>query len=557
VFQYNAKGNELVESGKVEQAIKTYSEGIEKYSDDYELYSNRSVAYHIMGDGFKALQDAKKCVELNPDFVKGYSRKAEALHYLKRFKEAQAVYEQGLEKFPGDEYLQMGLENLKEEHSVTRSARGRRASVVASMSAQRNSKAAESMSEYVSLARTALELEIASKQAQLRILNSVSKKTDEEKRSLLFKILDQDGDGFLNARELSDAVRKNNSGFSFAESLDRAMDLVAIFDKDKDSKLNQEEFQKVLDAMLDAMDVSFHEFAEFLIMKMLFSEGNDALDEAVGTMADPMIQEEVKAREEYYDAILDKRMEALFQLFDLDGSGSVDFQEVALGIYHFTNDMEESVQTALSCMLLFDQNESRSLNYEEFAQLMMNIAGASGQKFDAIADQLTLAMVQDENVAVEDIAALSVADEIYNAALDEAENEKDVIQAMNALEFGKLHKLFDLWDTDHDGFVSFEELVVGMRRFKSKKAIEDTVQNAAIIMLQNDADGDQKLDRLEFAVSIVKYAKSVEADLHDLVDFMVVSSVLTDDDEFEKAYIKAISPSATKQIADLEKELDA
>jgi len=335
------------------------------------------------------------------------------------------------------------------------------------------------------------------------------------------------------------------------------MDLVAIFDEDKDSKLNQEEFQKVLDVMLENMGVSFHEFAEFLIMKMLFTEGNDALDEAVGMIADPMIQEEVKARSEFYEAVLDKRMAALFQMFDLDGSGAVDFQEVALGIYQFTHDMKESVQTAISCMLLFDQNESRSLNYEEFAQLMMNIAGASGQKFDAIADQLTLAMVQDAIVSVEDIAALSVADEIYNAALDEVENEKDIIQAMNALEFGKLHKLFDLWDTDHDGFVSFEELVVGMRRFKRKKAIEDTIQNAALVMLQNDGDGDQKLNRLEFAVAIVKYARSVGADLHELVDFMCVSSVLADDDEFEKAYVKAIGPSATKQIAALERALDA
>jgi tetratricopeptide (TPR) repeat protein len=172
------------------------------------------LAYHFKGDGFKSLQDANKCLALDPYFVKAYSREAEALHNLKRFKEAKAIYEEGLDKFPGDEYLSMGLENLMAEYSVTRSARGRRACVVASMSAQRNSKEAQSISEFVVFTRTKLELEIAGKQAQLRIINELAKKSDDDKRKLLFNLLDQDDDGYLSAQELADGVRKNNESRS-------------------------------------------------------------------------------------------------------------------------------------------------------------------------------------------------------------------------------------------------------------------------------------------------------------------------------------------------------
>jgi hypothetical protein len=90
-----------------------------------------------------------------------------------------------------------------------------------------------------------------------------------------------------------------------------------------------------------------------------------------------------------------------------------------------------------------------------------------------------------------------------------------------------------------------------MRRFQRKHGIEGDVQRAALVILSFDEDGDQKLNRMEFAITIVKYAKAVDVGVHDLVDFMCVSSVLADDDEFEKAYVKAIAPSATKAIKEI------
>jgi stress-induced-phosphoprotein 1 len=61
------------------------------------------------GDAKNALGDGVKCIELNPQFAKGYSRKGAALHSLKRYDDAAAAYEAGLLVAPNDAGLQNGL----------------------------------------------------------------------------------------------------------------------------------------------------------------------------------------------------------------------------------------------------------------------------------------------------------------------------------------------------------------------------------------------------------------------------------------------------------------
>lgn len=50
-----------------------------------------------MGRAGDALYDANKCTELQPTFVKGWSRVGAALYRLGRFSEAIKAYEKGLE----------------------------------------------------------------------------------------------------------------------------------------------------------------------------------------------------------------------------------------------------------------------------------------------------------------------------------------------------------------------------------------------------------------------------------------------------------------------------
>ena len=88
-------------------------------------------------------------------------------------------------------------------------------------------------------------------------------------------------------------------------------------------------------------------------------------------------------------------------------------------------------------------------------------------------------------------------------------------------------------------------------------AIEESVQNAALIMIGFDEDQSQSLDRVEFAKAMAKYAKAAEVSLGELVDFMTVVSCMEENSPQEKAFFKAISPQATAEIKEIEESLEA
>lgn len=50
---------------------------------DAELFSNRSLCWIRLGDGRRALRDAKWCKLLRPKWMEAYFRKAQALMLLK------------------------------------------------------------------------------------------------------------------------------------------------------------------------------------------------------------------------------------------------------------------------------------------------------------------------------------------------------------------------------------------------------------------------------------------------------------------------------------------
>lgn len=308
-------GNEAFKAKKYQEAIGHYNEAIKLDESDPVFYSNRSAAYLKSGDPSKALDDATTCLKLNPDFAKGYSRKAAAQHALKRYNDAIATLEEGQDKFPGNEMLASQLDNIKKDKELnTERVRGtvRRTSVAN----QKKAAEADSMSDFVVFAKANLELKIFALQSQLKLLNSLSDMSDEDKVSLLFSLLDKDNDGRIDARELADGIRKRNEDMSFSEGLERAIKFVALFDSDNDARLDREEFKSFLDTMLNELGVSFHELSEFLILQLLFSDGgNDPVEELVGELAAKEIDDAVKSTSAFYNTLADERMVALFLLF--------------------------------------------------------------------------------------------------------------------------------------------------------------------------------------------------------------------------------------------------
>ncbi|ETI39827.1 hypothetical protein L917_13917 [Phytophthora nicotianae] len=139
---FKVEGNKLLADKQFTDAVEMYTRAIELDPENAVYYSNRSAAYLAMGDARgKALKDAEKCIELKPDWWKGYSRKGAAEHALLRFDAARATYNEGLKLDPdntsllqaseeayaaGQEHSKQLKEQAKEQERVRKEAEERR-----------------------------------------------------------------------------------------------------------------------------------------------------------------------------------------------------------------------------------------------------------------------------------------------------------------------------------------------------------------------------------------------------------------------------------------------
>mmetsp|Transcript_39172 Transcript_39172/g.92184 ORF Transcript_39172/g.92184 Transcript_39172/m.92184 type:complete len:448 (-) Transcript_39172:44-1387(-) len=88
-------------------AIKHYGSAIKLAPEGHEslaaLHSNRSAALLQAGFETAALADADRCVELAPNWPKGYFRKGSCLRQLRRFDEARQAFQRGAKLEPVNE----------------------------------------------------------------------------------------------------------------------------------------------------------------------------------------------------------------------------------------------------------------------------------------------------------------------------------------------------------------------------------------------------------------------------------------------------------------------
>jgi len=111
-------GNKAFSAGDHPTAIKHFSEAIGLDANNHVLYSNRSAAYASLKEYQKALEDAEKCVSIKSDWSKGYGRKGAALFGLRKYREAEKAYKDGLAIDPTNEQLQKGYNDTREAASA-------------------------------------------------------------------------------------------------------------------------------------------------------------------------------------------------------------------------------------------------------------------------------------------------------------------------------------------------------------------------------------------------------------------------------------------------------
>lgn len=457
-----------------------------------------------------------------------------ALRALKRFGDEVNAYKIGVKYCPDDEALRDGMEQARRTRSAgskaSKAAKRTEATMRAASSRKRKAKKASTVSQFVVETRKNLELQLAAIQAQLKMVSELAVMKMEEKMDLLYTLLDKDGSGTIDAKELADGLRKRNDGLSFGDAIQKSIEMIAIYDEDGDAELDREEFANFVYRMCQELQASVDEFAEFLVFQILFSADDE--DEETENVDVGQLKDEVRERGQLLDALSDPRMMSLFVLFDRDGDSAVSFKEVACGLYHLTKSMEESAKATTGLLLMMDKDDKRVLVYEQFAKLILAIACAAHTSFDEVADDLTLAMTAEGaemDPAV--MKALTIADEEYRQARDAERAEKEQAKVMDALSYGRTRRLFDLWDSDGSGTIDFDELFVGLQRYQSAANTstgEEEVEEIVAALMAQDVDGDQALDKEEFAAAMVNYADAMNTDLHQLIDFMCVATALGD-----------------------------
>ncbi|XP_031503336.1 hsp70-Hsp90 organizing protein 3 [Nymphaea colorata] len=113
------KGNEYFKQQKYPEAVKHYTEAIRRNPRDAKVYSNRAACYTKLGALPEGLKDAEKCIELDPAFPKGYSRKGAIQFLMKEYDKALETYQEGLKHDENNQELMDGVRRCIEQINKT------------------------------------------------------------------------------------------------------------------------------------------------------------------------------------------------------------------------------------------------------------------------------------------------------------------------------------------------------------------------------------------------------------------------------------------------------
>jgi len=123
------KGNQLFQKGDYAGAVKCYSEAIKRHPQDAKLYSNRAAAYTKLAAFDLGLKDCDQCIKLDPQFIKGFLRKANLLKAMKQYSKAMDTYQEALDidsncQEATDGYRACLMEQNKDPEEVRKRAMG-------------------------------------------------------------------------------------------------------------------------------------------------------------------------------------------------------------------------------------------------------------------------------------------------------------------------------------------------------------------------------------------------------------------------------------------------
>ncbi|KAL6597337.1 hypothetical protein ACP70R_046777 [Stipagrostis hirtigluma subsp. patula] len=99
---HRGKGNEFFKQKKYHEAAMHYTQAMKMNPKDPRLFSNRAQCHIYLGALPQGLEDADKCIELDPTYLKGYVRKAKVQFLMENYENALETYLEGLRCDPNN-----------------------------------------------------------------------------------------------------------------------------------------------------------------------------------------------------------------------------------------------------------------------------------------------------------------------------------------------------------------------------------------------------------------------------------------------------------------------
>mmetsp|Transcript_38919 Transcript_38919/g.72368 ORF Transcript_38919/g.72368 Transcript_38919/m.72368 type:complete len:143 (+) Transcript_38919:54-482(+) len=123
--ELKTKGDQAFRDQDFQDAVALYSQALELADAETAktVLSNRSAALAASGNFKAALDDAKKCEELDPTWPKALFRRGVALRGLKRFDMAISAFAQGQEQDPSNPNWYQEIEETEQAREACRGKR--------------------------------------------------------------------------------------------------------------------------------------------------------------------------------------------------------------------------------------------------------------------------------------------------------------------------------------------------------------------------------------------------------------------------------------------------
>lgn len=115
VDELKAQGNAAFSAKEYTKAISLYSDAIEMDDTNYTLYSNRSGAFCAAAKYMQAEADARKVIQLKPDWVRGYTRLGAALQGQEKWEDMIETLKKAQELDPNNENIKADIRYAQEQ----------------------------------------------------------------------------------------------------------------------------------------------------------------------------------------------------------------------------------------------------------------------------------------------------------------------------------------------------------------------------------------------------------------------------------------------------------